>query len=511
MFYPKISGYVLLRNNKVAKIAQENVAGVADIFSVEILPDFRPATFTKGFIVKTLPALVDLDSLLPKDKIRLASGRVETVKRIVLYGGPYPVRVVTENSCLSYHRCGSLWNSTSSNPFNIVEIIPQVNLHTLQPGDTVELASGETKEIKSVAYNSILRSVQVVFTTSKSNLPWSYRRDGAEPNSPMLSIVKIIPKPKLNLYALEPGAVVTLANGNTKEVLKVDLRSRAHTNHVCITLADGVWIYNPDGTRPPGRDSAYNVVGVTKITFKPKPTPLTVNGHTVKSGDRLRLRNGTVSTVKDVTWNEHDDNWTVAYGGEFAGSLRNFSYYSSGKNPFNSRFDITAVVNEPTPLTIGGHIVEPGDVLTRAGRDQIVVDKITPEPCGNWKVWHSAYGGCFFEVDSSGHSSALPSLSITAVVPNRTAPPCCWPANPFWYLTSSQSPRQVPWPKPITTPPTKKDADPIRQVAVLDKEGDWMQEEWWAARDMLDAGEITGWAHTQAWHDAKNKLSDPWN
>ena len=377
----------------------------------------------------------------------------------------------------------------------------QVDLYTLKVGDTVELASGATKEVRSVAYDSILRSVQVVFTTCKSTLPWNYQRDGAEPYFPMDSIVKIIPrpkldfsmntvdlttlkegdtvhlsdrsttevvsvaskmlgivyairlrwlgfnrycvdgysldkdkpsivrivdtstakervvpKPKLNLYTLEPGAVVTLANGNTKEVLKVDLQSRAHTNHICITLADGVWIYNPDGTRPPGRDSAYDIVGVTKITPKPKPTP----------------------------------------------------------------------------LTIGGHILKPGDLLTRANGNRIVVDKITPTLGGSWKVWHGAYGGISFEVDSSGRCWRVPGLSITAVVPNQTA-------------------TFHPWPKPITTPPTKKDADPIRQIAVLDKDGDWVQEEWWAVRDMLAAGEITGWAHTQAWYDAKNKLSDPWN
>jgi hypothetical protein len=532
----------------------------------------------------------------------------------------------------------------------------QVDLYTLKVGDTVELASGATKEVRSVAYDSIFQNVQVVFTTCKSTLPWNYQRDGAEPYFPMDSIVKIIskskldfsmnavdlstlkegdtvhlsdcsttevvsiarkmlgtiyvihprtcglncycvdgcsldkdkpsiarivdtstakervvPKPKLNLYTLEPGAVVTLANGNTKEVLKVDLQSRAHANHICIKFADGVWIYNPDGTRPPGRDSAYNIVGVVKnidvstikpgdvLTFppcrwpaapswylsssqpsrrftwpKPTTTPLIVNGHTIKPGDRLRLRNGTVITAKDVTWNEHDDNWTVAHGGEFAGSPRNFSYYSSGESSFSSRFDIAAVVNETTPLTIGGHIVKPGDVLTRANGDRIVVDKITLDPCGNWRVWHSAHCGCFFEVDSSGRCHSSPGLTITAVVPNQTAPQVqpgtrmtlerltqLVEQRPSAFteiaqltgrsvtdlLSDLEKGLSVPWPKPITTPPTKKDADPIGQVAVLDKEGDWMQEEWWAARDMLAEGKITGWAHTQAWHDA----SDPWN
>ena len=434
-----------------------------------------------------------------------------------------------------------------STPLGISQFVDSlfsVDLTTLQPGDTVELANGKTEKVERIAYGSLENPFRVYFAGSLDLRGWFYSASGNCAGVEGRRITRIIPqpkpsptlalemspdsrfitpritvrgtgataatvrsKPKLNLYTLQPGAVVTLANGNTKAVLKVDLQSRAHTNHICITFADGVWIYNPDGTRPPGRDSAYNIVGVSQSNPQTEPASLIVNGHTIKPGDCLRLRNGTVNTVKDVTWNEHDDNWTVAYGGEFAGSLRNFSYYSSGKNPFNSEFDIAAVVNRPTPLTIGGHIVKPGDVLTRANGDRIVVDKITPEPCGNWKVWHSAHGGCFFEVDSSGRCSELPSLTITAVVSNLTTPPCRWPANPFWYLSSSQSPRQVPWPKPITTPPTKKDADPISQVAVLDKEGDWMQEEWWAACDMLAAGEITGWAHTQAWYDA----SDPWN
>lgn len=687
MFYPKIGDHVLLRNNKVAKIVRKNV-----VFNIEVLPDLRPAICSKGFIVKVLPP-VDLGSLRLGDKVRLASGKICEVNGIdrptdrSWFLLRFPPQNASVNYC-RYNRVGrNLTISTSDQSFNIVEIIPQVDLHTLKAGDTVELASGATKEIKSVTYGPSKKNVQIVFTTCKSTLFWNYQRDGAQPYFPMDSIVKIlpkpkldfsmntvdlttlkegdtvhlsdcstdkvgsiarkmlgtiyvihlrrfglnhycvdgcsldedepsivrivdtstakervVPKPKLNLYTLEPGAVVTLANGNTKEVLKVDLQSRAHTNHICITFADGTWIYNPDGTRPPGRDSAYSVVSVVKnidvstiklgdvltlasgmkiavvdivelrdspsrftisyanpfptaftvdikgfckihpysivkITPKPKPTPLTINGHVVKSGDRLRLRNGTVNTVKDVTWNKYDDNWTVEHRGEVIGSLRSFSYYSNGKNPFNSEFDIAAVVNEPTPLTIGGHIVKPGDVLTRANGDRIVVNKITPEPCGNWKVWHSAHGGCFFEVDSSGRCHHSPDLTITAVVPNPVLAtvPQGQPGTRMTLERLTQLVEQrpsafteiaqltgrsvtdllsdlekglsVPWPKPITTPPTKKDADPIGQVAVLDKDGDWMQEEWWAARDMLAEGKITGWAHTQAWHDA----SDPWN
>ena len=74
-------------------------------------------------------------------------------------------------------------------------------------------------------------------------------------------------------------------------------------------------------------------------------------------------------------------------------------------------------------------------------------------------------------------------------------------------LSDLEKGSSVAWPKPITTPPTKKDADPFGQVAVFDKDTDWMKQEWWAARDMLAAGDIAGWAHTQAWHDA----SDLWN
>ena len=642
MFYPEISDYVLLRNGKVAK---------------EVLPDLRPVTCSKEFIVKTLPQ-VDLDSLRPGDKIRLASGRIQTVERIEVDETPDRFRIVTENSCLFYHVTGRQWNSTGSNPFNIVEIIPKIDLYTLKVGDTVKLASGATKEIKSVAYNPILRSVQVVFTTCKSTLPWNYQLDGAEPYFPMDSIVKIIPKPKLdfsmntvdlttlkegdtvhlsdrsaaevvsiarkmlgtiyvirlrrfgfnyycvdgcsldkdkpsivrivdtstakergleilrqnrgrtlrnrvampngvisfgidptalpnvfddaevnlqtptlalemspdgrfitpritvrgtgataaavrskpklNLYTLEPGAVVTLANGNTKEVLKVDLQPRAHTNHICITLADGVWIYNPDGTRPPGRDSAYDIVGVTTAAILAdikahKEFAESVDVTAIKRGDRLTHANGKEVIAGGVTarlaagetytvWHENGCPIVDVHANGIA--LRTESH----------AWSIVKITPKPkpTPLTIGGHIVKPGDVLTRAGGDRIVVNKITPEPCGNWKVWHSAHGGCFFEVDSSGHCHLSPGLTITAVAPNQTA-------------------TLHPWPKPITTPPTKKDADPIRQVAVLDKDGDWMQEEWWDACDMLAAGEITGWAHTQAWHDAKNKLSDPWN
>lgn len=695
MFYSKIGDYVLLCNGKVAR---------------EVLPDLRPAICSKEFTVKILPP-VDLDSLRLGDKIRLASGEIWKVNGI-----DYPtdrswflVRLYPQDAGVNYcryNRAGrNVTTSTSDQSFNIVEIIPQVDLHTLKAGDTVELANGETKEIKSVAYSPSEKRVKVVFTTCKTDFPWIYQRNGAIVANPSASIVKIIPKPKLdfsmntvdlttlkegdtvhlsdhstaevvsvaskmlgtiylirlrrlgfnlyyvdgcslgkdkpsivrivdtstakervvpkpklNPYTLEPGAVVTLANGNTKEVLKVDFQSRAHTSHVCITFADGTWIYNSDGTRPPGRDSAYNVVGVTtaamlagikadkkffesidvsaikrgdrlthangkeviaggvtarlaagetytvwhenglpivdvhangialrteshawsivKITPKPKPTPLTINSHVVKSGDHLRLRNGTVITVKNVAWNERDDSWTVAYGGEFAGSLRNFSYYSSGKNPFNPFLDIAAVANEPTPLTIGGHIVKPGDVLTRANGDRIVVDKITLDPCGNWRVWHSAYGGCFFEVDSSGRCHLSSDLTITAVIPNQTVTqgqpgtrmtlerltqlveqrPSAFTEiaqltgrSVTDLLSDLEKGLSVPWPKPFALPPTKKDADPIRQVAILDKDGDWMQEEWWAARDMLAEGKITGWAHTQAWHDAKNKPSDPWN
>lgn len=380
MFYPKIGNYVLLCNGKVAK---------------EVLPDLRPATCSKEFIVKTLPP---------------------------------------------------------------------VDLHTLKAGDTVELANGETREIRSVAYSPSEKRVKVVFTTCKTDFPWIYQRNGAIAANPNASIVKII--------------------------------------------------------------------------SKPKPTPLTINSHVVKSGDRLRLRNETVITVKNVAWNKYDDNWTVEHRGKIIGSLRSFSYYSNGKNPFNSEYDIAAVVNEPTPLTIGGHIVKPGDVLTRANGDRIVVDKITLDPCGNWRVWHSAYGGCFFGVDSSGRCLEDEDLTITAVIPNQTVTqgqpgtrmtlerltqlveqrPSAFTEiaqltgrSVTDLLSDLEKGLSVPWPKPITTPPTKKDADPIRQVAILDKDGDWMQEEWWAARDMLAEGKITGWAHTQAWHDAKNKPSDPWN
>lgn len=496
MFYPKIGDYALLRNGKVAKIAQENV-----VFSIEVLPDLRPATCSKEFIVKTLPP-VNLDNLKIGDKVRLASGKIWKINGMDCPTDRswFLVRFSPQDAGVNYCRYnrqgGNITISASDQSFNIVEIIPQVDLHTLKAGDTVELANGETEKVKSIACGSPQSPFQVYF--ADDGYGWFYSASGNCAGVESRRIVKIIPfitpfttvrgtgtalrtdrprhsaatvrsKPKLNLYTLEPGAVVTLANGNTKEVLEVDLQSRAHENHICITFADGVWIYNPDGTRPdgtrpPGRDRTCNIVGVIKITPKPKPTP----------------------------------------------------------------------------LTIGGHIVKPGDALTRANGDQIVVDKeITWDKArGGWKVWHSAHGGCFFEVDSSGRCHDSPGLTITAVAPNLTTPQVqpgtrmtlerltqLVEQNPSALaeiarlagqsvtdlLSDLEKGLSVPWPKPITTPPAKKDADPLGQVAVLDKDTDWMKQQWWYACDMLDAGEITGWAHTQAWHDAKNKPSDPWS
>ena len=717
MFYPKIGDYVLLRDDRVARIAQGHANFV---FSIEILPDLRPATCSKEFIVKILPP-VDLDSLRLGDKVRLASGKICEVNGIdrptdrSWFLLRFPPQDAGVNYC-RYNRVGrNLTISTSDQSLNIVEIIPQVDLHTLEAGDTVELASGKTKKVTSAEYSpsEAWRGVKVVFNADKAYFvtDFLYNRNGTLPGFPVDSIVKIIPKPKLdfsintvdlttlkegdtvhlsdrstaevvsvaskmlgtvyvirlrrfgfshycvdgcsldkdkpsivrivdtstakervvrvaisnveisfnidpaalpnvfdeaevnlqtlqpgdtvelangktekveritygfpenpfhvyfannsvglnfgwsysasgncagvegrritriipqpkpsptlalemspdgrfitpritvrgtgataatvrskpklNLYTLQPGAVVTLANGNTKEVLKVDLQSRAHTNHVCITLADGVWIYNPDGTRPPGRDSAYNIVSVTTAAILAdikahKEFAESVDVTTIKRGDKLTLANGKEVIAGKVTARPVAGEIYTVWR-ENGCPIVDVHVNGTALRAESHAWSIVKITPKPkpTPLTIGGHIVEPGDVLTRANGDRIVVNKITPEPCGNWKVWHGAHGNWFFTVDSSGHCSALPSLSITAVVPNQTA-------------------ALHPWPKPITTPPTKKDADPIRQVAVLDKEGDWMQEEWWTASDMLAAGEITGWAHTQAWHDA----SDPWN
>ena len=626
MFYPKIGDYVLLRLQDVrfGQVVRIVLTGLRhDIYGISFtaIDGSRFIKFcSREFIVKILPP-VNLDSLKLGDKVRLASGRVETVKEIMPSGKL--VRVLADRFCVAYKQTGSTVCGDQS--FNIVEIIPQVDLHTLKAGDTVELASGATKEIKSVAYSPLKEDLEVVFTTCKSFLPWHYNRNGAQPYFPMDSIVKIlpkpkldfsmntvdlttlkegdtvhlsdrsaaevvsvaskmlgtvylirlrrfgfthycvdgcsldkdkpsivrivdtstakervVPKPKLNLYTLEPGAVVTLANGNTKTVLEVDLQSRAHTNHICIKFADGTRIYNPDGTRPPGRDSAYNIVGVTTAAMlagikADKKFFESIDVSAIKRGDRLTLANGKEVIAGKVTarlaagetytvWHENGCPIVDVHANGIA--LRTESH----------AWSIVKITPKPkpTPLTIGGHVVKPGDVLTRAYGDRIVVDKITLDPCGNWKVRHSAHGDCFFKVDSSGRCHLSPDLTITAVVPNQTVTqgqpgtrmtlerltqlveqrPSAFTEiaqltgrSVTDLLSDLEKGLSVPWPKPITTPPTKKDADPIGQVAVLDKDGDWMQEEWWAARDMLDAGEITGWAHTQAWRDA----SDPWN
>ena len=475
--------------------------------------------------------------------------------------------VTRENLYDSLRKSTLLAGSTPLGISQFVDSLFDVDLTTLRPGDTVELANGKTEKVERITYGgSPEYPFQIYFSSDSPNdkRGWFYSRLGICAGIVSRGIVKTIPfvtpfttvrgvgataatvrsKPKLNLYNLEPSAVVTLANGNTKEVLKVDLQSRAHTNHVCITLADGVWIYNPDGTRPPGRDSAYNIVSVTTAAILAdikahKEFAESVDVTTIKRGDKLTLANGKeVITGKVTARPVAGEIYTVWR--ENGCPIVDVHVNGTALRAGASTLSIVKITPKPkpTPLTIGGHIVKPGDVLTRAGGDRIVVDKITPEPCGNWKVWHSAHGGCFFELDSSGRCHLSPDLTITAVVPNQTAPQVqpgtrmtlerltqLVEQRPSAFteiaqltgrsvtdlLSDLEKGLSVPWPKPITTPPTKKDADPIGQVAVLDKDGDWMQEEWWAARDMLAEGKITGWAHTQVWHDAKNKLSDPWN
>ena len=409
--------------------------------------------------------------------------------------------------------------------FNIVEIIPQVDLHILKAGDTVELASGVTKEVRSVEYSPSKASVKVLFTTCLGPIPWFYERNGALRPFAGNSIVKIIPKPKLDfsmnavdLTTLKEGDTVHLSNRQSAEVVSI-ARKMLGTIYLIRLRNFALNYYCVDGcSLDKDKPSIVRIAPQPSVTDK-----LTAKAHAAKIlfQERLELL--------------------------LAQKLAQSQFITPFVTVRATAATAAAVRSKPIPLTIGGHVVKSGDVLTRVNGDQIVVDKVNQNTCGDWRVWHSSYGGCFFTVDNSGRCQLDPSLSIAGVTPKQTIPSCRWPGftaactpqgqpsirmtlerltqpveqRPSAFteiaqltgmsvtdlLSDLEKGSSVAWPKPITTPPTKKDADPFGQVAVFDKDTDWMKQEWWAARDMLAAGDIAGWAHTQAWHDA----SDPWN
>jgi hypothetical protein len=73
-------------------------------------------------------------------------------------------------------------------------------------------------------------------------------------------------------------------------------------------------------------------------------TPLTIDGHVVKPGDRLTLRNNKIITVHKISWG--DDLWQVVYGvpPQSCVGLNLISVYANGVCPFEDGQDILAVV-----------------------------------------------------------------------------------------------------------------------------------------------------------------------
>jgi hypothetical protein len=70
-------------------------------------------------------------------------------------------------------------------------------------------------------------------------------------------------------------------------------------------------------------------------------TPVTIDGHIVKPGDRLILRNAELITVHEINWG--DDLWQISYRNDYKGYNR-ISVYADGKCPFGSGEDILAVM-----------------------------------------------------------------------------------------------------------------------------------------------------------------------
>ena len=72
-------------------------------------------------------------------------------------------------------------------------------------------------------------------------------------------------------------------------------------------------------------------------------TPVTIDGHVVKPGDRLILRDNRVITVHEISWG--DDLWQITYGNpESSWGENHISVYANGKCPFDCEEDILAVV-----------------------------------------------------------------------------------------------------------------------------------------------------------------------
>ena len=72
-------------------------------------------------------------------------------------------------------------------------------------------------------------------------------------------------------------------------------------------------------------------------------TPLTIDGHVVKPGDLLTLRNYWTITVNDISWG--DDLWQITYRNpETIWAESHISVYADGKCPFGSEEDILAVM-----------------------------------------------------------------------------------------------------------------------------------------------------------------------
>jgi len=70
-------------------------------------------------------------------------------------------------------------------------------------------------------------------------------------------------------------------------------------------------------------------------------TPVTIDGHVVKPGDRLLLSNAKVITVHEISWG--DDIWQIYYRNDCKG-YNHISVYANGVCPFDDQQDITAVV-----------------------------------------------------------------------------------------------------------------------------------------------------------------------
>lgn len=72
-------------------------------------------------------------------------------------------------------------------------------------------------------------------------------------------------------------------------------------------------------------------------------TPVTIDGHIVKPGDRLLLWNAKVITVHEVSWD--GDLWQISYRNNYKGyGYNRISVYADGKCPFGNGEDILAVV-----------------------------------------------------------------------------------------------------------------------------------------------------------------------